>query len=112
MTGAANGFFSNVQIARKKIFKRYLIWILCCFAGVGVVWWLVQPFSERFYGIVMAIWFICAILLLWSPIRRLQKMPCPYCHYAARPSMLPFRHFRCMHCHRSLGVDMATNREG
>jgi hypothetical protein len=110
MTGAANEFFAKVQRARKEIYRRYLIWFLCCFAGIGVVWWLVQPFSEVFDGIVMAIWFICAIVLLWSPIRRLQKMPCPYCHYPARVSILPFRHFRCMHCHRSIGESMGANR--
>ena len=103
MSSAANEFFSNVQIARKRIFKRYLIWFLCCFAGLGVASWLVQPSSEGFIGIVMANSFICGSVLLFSPIRRLQKMPCPYCHYPARVSMLPFRHFRCMHCHRSIG---------
>lgn len=110
MSNVANEFYSNVQIARKLIFKRYLIWFLCCFAVVGVVWRLVQPFSEGFDGIVMAIWFICGIVLLSSPIRKLQKMSCPYCHYPARVSMLPFRHFRCMHCHRSIGEGMEANQ--
>ena len=111
VTGAANEFIAKVQCARKGIFRRYLIWFLCCFAGVGVVWWFVQPFSEGFDGMVMAIWFICGILLLWAPIRKLQKMPCPYCGFAARVGASPFRHFRCMCCHRSIGESMGQNRE-
>jgi hypothetical protein len=99
MSSAANEFFSNVQIARKRILKRYLIWFLCCFAGEAVQLF-VQPFP--FY-ILMAVWLACGIVLLWSPIRRLQKMPCPYCHYPARVGIFPFRHFRRMHCHRSIG---------
>lgn len=89
MTGAGDEFFTKVQRARKEIYRRYLLWLLCCFASVGVVWWLVRPFSEGFDGIVMAIWFICVIVLLWVPIRRLQGCPAPiaivrlvsaYCH--------------------------------
>ena len=105
MTDAANEFFVKVQRARKLIFKRYLIWALCCFAGVAVQH-LVQPFPDY---ILMAAGFVCGIVLLSSPIRKLQKMPCPYCHYPARASMLPFRHFRCMHCHRSIGESMEAN---
>lgn len=54
----------------------------------------------------MAIWFIYGILLLWVPIRKLQKMPCPYCSFAARVGVLPFRHFRCMCCYRSIVESM------
>jgi hypothetical protein len=110
MSNLPGEFYPGVQRARKLIFKRYLLSILFCFAGIGVVWWLVEPFSESFDGFVMAIWFICAIVLLSSPIRKLQKMPCPYCHYPARTSMLPFRHFRCQHCQRSIGEGMLENQ--
>lgn len=110
MTSAANEFLAKVQRARKEIFRRYLIWFLCCFAGIGVAWWLVQPFSEGFDGMVMAIWFISGNVLLWAPIRKLQKIPCPYCGFAARVGVLSFRNFRCMCCHRSIGEDMGTNR--
>ena len=107
MTGSPNEFFSNVQIARRRIFKRYLILILCSLSGYGVVWWLELP-SPIFASWV--IFMICGIVLLSSPIRALQKMPCPYCHYPARVGILPFRHFKCMHCHRSLGEDTRVNR--
>ena len=98
MTGAADKFFSDVQIARKKIFKRYLIWILCFFAGFA--WRVVQPFPD---WVLMIVCLACGAVLLSSPIRRLQKMRCPYCYYPARVTILPLRHFRCMHCHRSIG---------
>jgi DNA-directed RNA polymerase subunit RPC12/RpoP len=111
MPSARDEFYSNVKIARKLIFKRYVVWYLCCFAGFGVAWWLVQPFSVSFDGIVMAIGFVCGLALLASPIRRLQKMTCPYCHYAARTSMLPLRHFRCMHCHKSIGESTEANQK-
>ena len=107
MSNEANEFYSNVQIARKRIFKRYVIWFLCFLVGIGVVRWLVQPFPDYIF---MAVWLACGILLLSSPIRKLQKMPCPHCQYPARVSMLPLRHFRCMHCHKSIGVEIATNR--
>lgn len=107
MTSVANEFFPNVQLARKKIFKRYLIWFLCFFAGVAVQQ-LVHPFPGF---ILMAGVLVCGIALLWSPIRRLQKMPCPYCHYPARVGIFRFRHLRCLHCHRSIGADTRTNRK-
>jgi hypothetical protein len=109
MTGAADKFFSNVQIARKGIIKRYLIWFLCLLVGFGVVWSFVRPFPDYIF---MAVWLACGIVLLSSPIRRLQKMPCPFCHYPARVGILPFRHFRCMHCHRSIGEGMESNQRG
>ena len=87
MTSAANEFFSNVHIARKRIFKRYLIWFLFLFAGIAVQQF-VQPFPDF---ILMAVWLVCGAVLLSSPIRRLQKMPCPYCDYPARVGIFPFR---------------------
>jgi hypothetical protein len=109
MRCATGEFIAKVQRARKEILRRYLVWFLCCFAGVGVAWWLVQPFSEAFDGMVMAIWLISGILLLWAPMRKLQKMPCPYCGFAARVGVLPLRHFRCMCCHRSIGEGVGAN---
>lgn len=107
MTAATDEFFSNVQRARKEIYRRYLIWFLVLFASIAVQKF-VQPFPDF---ILMAVWLASGIVLLSSPIRRLQKMPCPYCHYAARAGMLPFRHFRCMHCHRSIGEGAEANRK-
>jgi uncharacterized membrane protein YhhN len=101
MTSATNESHLNVQRARKLIFNRYLIWFLCFFASIAVQKF-VQPFPDY---ILMAVWLVCGIVLLSSPIRRLQKMPCPYCHYPARVGILPFRRSRCMHCHRSLGAE-------
>ena len=109
MTSAANEFFAKVQRARRLIFKRYVIWFLCFLVGFGAVRWFVQPFPDYIF---MAVWLACGIVLLSSPIRRLQKMPCPYCQYAARPSMLPFRNLRCMHCHRSIGEGVEANQRG
>ncbi len=108
MTGAANEFFAKVQRARKLIFKRYLIWFLFFFASIAVVQQFVQPFPDF---ILMAVWLVCGAVLLSSPIRRLQKMPCPYCDYPACVGMLPFRNFRCMHCHRSIGKTWMHIRE-
>jgi hypothetical protein len=108
MTDAANEFFAKVQRARKLIFKRYLIWFLCCFAGLAVQQ-LIQPFPDY---ILMAGGFVCGAVLLSSPIRRLQKMPCPYCEYPARAGIFPFRNFRCMHCHRSIGENMGADQRG
>jgi hypothetical protein len=99
MAGAAKELFAKAQRARKLIFKRYLIWFLIFFASIAVQRF-VRPFPDF---ILMAVWLVCGAVLLSSPIRRLQKMPCPYCHYPARFSMLPFRRFRCVHCHRSIG---------
>jgi len=112
MSKSRDEFYLNVQHARKKIRLRYLICFLCCFAAIGVAPWLFQPLSEGFDGIVIPTWLICGIVLLWSPIWRLQRMPCPYCHYPARVSIAPFRHFRCMHCHRSIGESTAPNQKG
>jgi hypothetical protein len=112
MSNARDEFYSNVQIARKKIRLRYLIWFLCCFAAIGLASWLFQPLSEGFDGIVFAVFLTGGIGLLWPPIWRLQKMPCPYCHYSARVGTLPFRHFRCMHCHREIGESTEPNQIG
>jgi len=106
MSNVANEFYSNVQIARKRIFKRYVTWFLFFFASIAVQQF-VQPFSDF---ILMAALLACGAVLLSSPIRRLQKMPCPYCHYPARVGILPFRHFRCMHCHKSVGQGMEANQ--
>ncbi len=108
--GGAGEFIAKAQRARKEVLRRYLIWFLCCFAGVGVVWWLVQPFSEAFDGMVMAIWLTSGILLLWAPIKKLQKMLCPYCGFAARVGVSPFRGFRCACCHRSIGESVGANQ--
>jgi hypothetical protein len=109
MSSARSEFYSNVQIARRRIFKRYLILILCSLAGYGAVWQLDLPFP--IYA-SWAIFMICGIVLLSSPIRKLEKMPCPYCHYSARVGILPFRQFRCMHCHRSIGEGVEANQGG
>ena len=109
MLSARNEFYSNVQIARKRIFKRYLIWILCFLLDCCVVSWRGRPFPDYIF---FAILFPCGAVLLWSPIRRLQKMPCPYCHYPARVSILPLRHFRCMHCHKSIGDSIEAIQRG
>jgi uncharacterized membrane protein len=109
MTAAANEFFSNVQLARKRIFKRQLIWGLSFLASGGVVASLVQSFP-KYMLILVGVWGLGFMVFVSPLIRRLQKMPCPYCHYAARVSILPFRHFRCMHCHRSIGESAEANR--
>lgn len=107
MTSAANEFFARAQRARKSIFKRCLIFCLSFLAGGGVVWWLIRPFP---LFIFYAVSWVVAAVFIQVPFWRLQKMLCPYCHYPARVGILPFRYFRCMHCHRSLGAEMATNR--
>jgi len=108
MTIVADEFLSKVQIARKKILMRYLMWLLCFLIGFGVVRWLVQPFPDYVF---MAVWFACGIVLLSSPIRSLQKMTCPYFHHPSRVSILPFGQIKCMHCHggivESLGADQS-----
>jgi hypothetical protein len=101
MSGAANEFFANVQIARKRIYKRYLMWGLCTLAVGVAVACLVKPFPDDVFLAVAGVGLIVSMY----PIRKLQTMPCPYCHYPARVSVLPFRHFGCMHCHRSLGME-------
>ncbi len=108
MTSATDEFFARVHLARKEIFKRYLLWFLFFLASIAVQRF-VQPFPDL---VLMAVWLVFGAVLLSSPIRRLQKMPCPYCHYASRPRLSPFRHFRCMHCHRSLAENIGTEEKG
>lgn len=108
MSSAPHEFYSNVQIARKRIFKQYLIWFVLGFLAAGVGGWLVQPFP-LFY--VWAVCLACGIALIPAPIWRLQRMPCPYCCYPARVTFLPLRHFRCMHCHKSIGEGAEANQK-
>jgi uncharacterized membrane protein YdbT with pleckstrin-like domain len=101
MSGAANEFFVKVQVARRRIFKRYLIWGLCTLAVGSAVACLIRPFPDYVFLAVAG----AGLVVSMYPIRKLQGMPCSYCHYPARVSALPFRRLRCMHCHRSLGME-------
>lgn len=112
MPGSKTEFYSNVQLLRKRIFKRETIWILWFLAFYAVMAAFTNPFSNNILTVIIIVtWCAGSSIFVGPLIRRLQKMPCPYCGFAARVGVLPFRHFRCMCCHRKIGIDMVTNGE-